>query len=104
MDKREDIVKGIKRFKRSLSKERKVERVIFFGSRAYGKPGKHSDVDIIIVSPVFRGIKSGRGKGLHKHWGMDYPVDFLCYTPEEFERLKNRVSLVREAVKRGIAI
>jgi hypothetical protein len=31
-------------------------------------------------------------------------VDFICYTPEEFEKLKKEVSIVSEAFKEGIEI
>jgi hypothetical protein len=31
-------------------------------------------------------------------------VDFICYTPEEFEKLKKEVSIVSEALKEGIEI
>jgi len=33
-----------------------------------------------------------------------YPVDFLCYTPEEFEKLRKRISIVSVALKTGIEI
>ena len=104
MGQRETIIEGVARFKKRLSRETDVERVIFFGSRASGKPTRWSDVDLLIVSTTFRGVKNRRAKGLHKYWTLDYPVDFLCYTPAEFERLRKRVSLVREAVEKGIAV
>jgi hypothetical protein len=37
-------------------------------------------------------------------WTMDYPVDFLCYTPEEFEEKRSEISIVRHAINEGIAI
>lgn len=104
MGEKENIVHGIERFKKNLAKKKKIEKVIFFGSRASGKPKKDSDIDLIIVSPYFRNMKCGRGRGLHRYWTLDYPVDFLCYTPEEFEREMKQVSIVSEALKNGIAI
>jgi len=35
---------------------------------------------------------------------MDYPVDFLCYTPEEFEEKRKEISIVRQALKEGVVI
>jgi hypothetical protein len=35
---------------------------------------------------------------------LNYPVDFLCYTPEEFNKLKKEVSIVSEALKEGVEI
>ena len=31
-------------------------------------------------------------------------MDILCYTPEEFEKLKKRIGIVQEAVKEGIEV
>ena len=35
---------------------------------------------------------------------LRYPVDFLCYTPEEFRRLSRRGGIVREALREGVHI
>jgi hypothetical protein len=37
---------------------------------------------------------------------LDLPASFdiLCYTPEEFERKKREIGIVREAVKEGVTI
>jgi len=104
MDEKKVIMTGIKKFKKSLSTEMHVDKVIFFGSRASGNAKEWSDIDLIVVSPHFEGIRCGRGAALYKHWQLGYPVDFLCYTPREFERLSKRVSVVSEALKDGIAI
>lgn len=93
-----DLIRSVEEFK----EETDIDRVILFGSQVSGDIGRHSDVDLILVDPSFKDIKPfKRGLGLHKHWHSDLPVDFLCYTPEEFERLKSRISIVREAVKKG---
>ena len=76
-----------------------------FGSRVKGKPHRWSDFDLLIVSDAFKNKASfERVVGLHKRWTIDYPVDFLCYTPDEFNKLKRQVTIVREAVKEGIEI
>ncbi|MBI4147276.1 nucleotidyltransferase domain-containing protein [Candidatus Woesearchaeota archaeon] len=104
MGRRKNIDK-LKDFKKAVSKEIKLNKMILFGSRAKGKPTRYSDFDLILVSPSFRRKKSfNRPIGLHKYWHLDYPVDFLCYTPREFNRLKKQITIVREAVKEGIEI
>ncbi len=77
-----------------------------FGSRAKGRPHhRWSDFDLLIVSKTFINKPSfERSAGFYKHWNLDYPVDFLCYTPEEFNKLKRQVTIVREAVREGIEI
>ncbi|MDP3990160.1 MAG: nucleotidyltransferase domain-containing protein [archaeon] len=95
----------LKTFKKELSKDIVVNEMILFGSRAWGKPNRYSDFDIIVVSSSFRKKKSlKRSLGFYKRWNLDYPVDFLCYTPEEFNKLKKEITIVQKAVREGIII
>jgi hypothetical protein len=41
---------------------------------------------------------------LYLEWTMDYPVDFFCYTPEEFEEKRKEISIVRHAIREGVVI
>ena len=105
MDKKRNLVKKLEKFKKNLSREIPVEKVIFFGSRATGKEHKDSDIDLIIVSEKFKKLKfRERSLGFYRYWNLDYPVDFLCYTPEEFEKMSKMITIVREAVKKGLEI
>jgi len=98
-------IKIVKSFKEKLSKDIKVNKLIFFGSRSSGKYKRWSDFDLIIVSPYFKNKKPRyRSLGFREYWNNNYPVDFLCYTPREFNRLKKQVSLVAQATKEGIEI
>lgn len=38
------------------------------------------------------------------YWDLNYPVDFLGYTPEEFNKLRKRIIIVKHAVEEGIEI
>lgn len=102
MDKKKyKLIKELKGFKQKND----IEKMYLFGSMAYGEPHKYSDIDLIVVSKRFK--KKGilkRSPELYLKWDIDYPVDFLCYTPEEFNKLKKQITIVREAVKEGIEI
>ena len=75
------------------------------GSFVSGRPGKDSDMDLILVSKSFRGKKFfKRGIGLYKYWKFDCPVDFLCYTPEEFREKSRQISIVSQAIKEGMEL
>ena len=50
-----NIVKNLRRFKEDLKKNIVVEKIIFFGSRASGKPKIDSDINLIVVSKNFEG-------------------------------------------------
>ena len=96
-----EMIKKIMKFKKEIN----VERVILFGSYARGKANKDSDLDIVLVGKKFRNKDiMSRYKGLWLKWTLDLPVDFIAYTPEEFEKLSKQVSIVSEALKEGIEI
>ncbi|UCH88116.1 MAG: nucleotidyltransferase domain-containing protein [Thermoplasmata archaeon] len=107
MDRRA-MLKKLKRFKDEITRKYNVERVILFGSYARGKIDVHSDADIIVVGNFKKKGNLNRAPLFYREWHLvhkiDLPVDFICYTPEEFERLKNQVSIVSEALKEGIEI
>jgi uncharacterized protein len=99
------LVRQLQHFRGRIQARYKVEKMILFGSRAHGKTHRFSDVDLIIVSPRFRRKNIiARASPLHLEWDLDLPVDFLCYTPEEFAALSRRPSLVQEALREGIPI
>jgi predicted nucleotidyltransferase len=92
----------LRKFRARVERDFPVHRLILFGSRARGRAKPHSDVDLLVVSPSFRGLDSvERGARMYGYWDLDYPVDFLCYSPEEFRRLRRRITLVREAAENG---
>lgn len=105
MGKKESLKIRLKKFKKDISKYYPIQRLILFGSRVNGKPGRDSDVDLIVVSSKFKNLNFfKRGAKMYDYWELDYPVDFLCYTPEEFKKLSKQITIVREAVREGIEI
>lgn len=105
MDREKNIKSKLENFKESVNKDFSINKMYFFGSRAKGKPHKYSDIDLLIVSPNFRKLNFfKRGAKMYDYWNLGMPVDFLCYTPEEFNKLKKQITIVREAVEEGIEI
>ena len=99
------LVRQLQHFRSKIQARYKVERMILFGSRARGKTHRFSDVDLIVVSPHFRRKNIvARASPLYLEWDLDFPVDFLCYTPEEFAALSRRPSLVKVVLSEGIPI
>lgn len=99
------LMRDLRSFRRKVAKRFGVQRMILFGSRARGTPRPASDVDLIVVSAQFR--RQGaieRAGPLYLEWDLELPVDFLCYTPEEFEALSRRGGLVREALREGVVV
>ncbi len=105
MDRKTALIGELEKFKKNVSRELPIKKIIFFGSRVTGKFREYSDVDLVIISSKFKKQKHRRRPLiLYNYWDLDYPVDFLCYTPEEFEKKRKQITIVREAVKEGIVI
>lgn len=102
---RKTNIKILEEFKKKILNEINIEKIVLFGSRAWGKPTRWSDFDLIIVSGDFEGINFFERAGkLYKYWNIDYPVDFICLTPKEFNKLKKGITVVSEALEKGIEI
>ncbi|MEW6702953.1 MAG: nucleotidyltransferase domain-containing protein [Bacteroidota bacterium] len=81
------------------------QKVLLFGSRAKGTASESSDIDVIIVSEFFKTIpKLNRMTFLLKQFRFNKHIDFLCYTPEEYEKIKNNSSIVIDALENSITI
>jgi uncharacterized protein len=93
----------IKEITDKIVKEYKPEKIILFGSYAWGKPGPDSDVDLFVVKntqePSLKRIKS-----LDKLFSRrEFPMDFLVYTPSELEQSinQNRNLFIEDVVRNG---
>jgi len=102
---RKSIKEKLRQFRSNVNKDIPIKNMILFGSRISGKTGRDTDIDLIVVSPKFRNLDFfQRGAKMYDYWDLRYPVDFLCYTPEEFNKLKKQITIVKEAVENGIEI
>lgn len=94
--------KLIREFLAQLSKDFKIDKVILFGSRAKGEELEKSDYDLIIVSQDFQQIPFIKRLAIvYKYWTADVALEALCYTPEEFKKKSQQISIVSQAVKEG---
>ncbi|MFW5991208.1 MAG: nucleotidyltransferase domain-containing protein [Candidatus Nanoarchaeia archaeon] len=99
---REQLLKEIENFKKKLPFD---SRIIVFGSRIKNTNRKDSDVDLIVISEYFRDIKfNKRMPIMYDYWDMNYPVDFICYTPEEFEEKTKEVTIAKTAQQEGVVV
>lgn len=85
MDKQEKI-KKLKEVTQKIVKEYSPEKIILFGSWAWGKPGPDSDVDLFIIKKSSKG-RINRERDLRlKLFPAGLPLEFLIYTPKETKR------------------
>jgi predicted nucleotidyltransferase len=98
----DEIVNAATRLRTRLRHELPIHRIVLFGSRARGEAHADSDIDLIVVSASFRGMSAGqRMYHVRGAWDLPVAVDFLCYTPEEFDDLARRPSIVSVALSEG---
>lgn len=82
--------------------ELKPEKVILFGSYAYGTPNPHSDVDLLVIMKTRSSLKN-------RSWAVSrlliprpFPVDILVKTPKEVEKaLEDGDFFIKEIMERG---
>ena len=96
----------LERFKREvlpkLIAEFKPEKILLFGSRIKGTADENSDIDVIVVSNAFANIPFiERMSLILKMIRFPKHIDFICYSPEEFARLKNKSSVLMDALENG---
>jgi len=92
-------------FANNLSKTFKIDKLIFYGSRAMGTAHPWSDYDFIVVSPDFKKLHPlERISTMQDFWKFNEGLEALGYTPAEFERMTKGVNIVSEAVREGIKI
>jgi predicted nucleotidyltransferase len=84
-----------------IAQQYSPERIILFGSYAYGTPDEDSDVDLLVVMP-FEGRERSQAIAIKRATGVDCAMDLLVYDPA---RLKQRLdwgdSFLQEIVQKG---
>lgn len=96
----------VRKFKQRLARHLAVQKVLLFGSRATGKAKPWSDIDIVVISKNFSKYQKHRERieKMYDYWDFEYPVDFLCYTPQEFKILSKKITIAKTASEEGIEI
>jgi len=90
----------IRRFVREVADRFQPEKVILFGSHAYGQPHADSDVDILVIMPT----RNELDQAVRICLAVDYnfPLDLLVRTPKNLAwRLAEGDSFLREVMDRG---
>ena len=91
----------IEDYSRKIAAKFDPERIILFGSYAYGKPTADSDVDLLVVLK-FNGRAVDKACEIRCSTESTFPLDLLVRTPSSLNR---RIALgdafLKELVERG---
>ena len=99
----------IEKFRREalpkLIKEFKPEKVLLFGSRVTGDARRESDIDLIVISSSFKNIPFIKRMPLVlKKVTFPTHVDYICYTREEYENIKDASSVIMDAREQSVEL
>jgi predicted nucleotidyltransferase len=98
---RREALAEIKQIGEQIAREFKPEKIILFGSYAYGIPREGSDIDLLVIMP-FEGRHREQAVKIHAALDQLLPLDLMVRRPEEIaERIKLGDSFIREIVERG---
>lgn len=96
----------LKEIARRIEEAAHPEKIILFGSHAWGKPTADSDLDLFVVVPSSDQPAYRRARGIYRSLrGIGVPVDVVVQTHEEVERSKKVVtSLARKVLEEGTVL
>jgi len=78
------------------------EKIILFGSYAYGTPNKDSDLDICVVEKDYKNKYEEKLKIRNLLSSINIPIDILNPKVDEYEFYKNEInSVYYDADKKG---
>ena len=97
------IEEKINEIKDKIVREYKPEKIILFGSFAWGEPHEDSDVDLLVVMESNKPRIERQREVLSMMYPSDVPIDILVHTPRELEESinKNRNLFLEDIVHNG---
>jgi len=90
----------IRRYARQLAERFQPDKIILFGSHAYGTPHPDSDVDLLVIMPC----RNELDQAVRIDLAIDapFPLDLIIRTPKKLAwRLKEGDWFLREVVSQG---
>src|SRR5688572_18447423 len=93
-------MREIRKFARQVGERFHPDKIILFGSHAYGMPHADSDVDILVIMPA----RSQHGQAVRIRWAIPapFPLGLIVRTPRNLQwRLEEGESFHTEIVTKG---
>lgn len=91
----------IERICQQIAEAFKPDKIILFGSRAYGKPRIHSDVDLLVIMP-YEGSSRAQATRIRSCLDKLVEMDLLVRTADEVrERIALEDDFMQEIIEHG---
>ena len=74
----------IRRYARAIAEEFHPDKIILFGSYAYGTPHEDSDVDLLVVMPAKNEIR--QSNRIRQAFDTPFPMDLFVCTAENLAK------------------
>src|SRR5579864_857721 len=93
-------VAAIRRYVRQIARRFDPDKVILFGSYAYGTPHLDSDVDLLVIMPAVREVT--QAIRIRLALPAPFPLDLIVRTPQGLKRdLDDSDWFLREVLEKG---
>jgi predicted nucleotidyltransferase len=90
----------IRRYARAIAAEFRPDKIILFGSYAYGTPREDSDVDLLVIMPARNQLD--QAFKIRYKVTAPFPMDLIVRTPHRVrQRLKEGESFLTEILSKG---
>jgi uncharacterized protein len=94
---------AIRRLARRIAERFDPEKIILFGSFAYGTPHEYSDVDLLVVMPAREELT--QAARIQLAFEPVFPLDLLVRTPERLRRrLAQNDAFLQEVMTKGAVL
>jgi uncharacterized protein len=91
----------IQEFSQEVVDKFQPDKIILFGSYAYGEPNQDSDVDMLVILP-FDGRSVQKAIEIRLAINYHFPLDLLARTPQQIQqRLEMGDFFIREILQKG---
>lgn len=95
---------AIKELSERIAQEYQPERIVLFGSYAYGQPTDTADVDLLVILP-FEGRGFRKSMEMLRRFDPPFDVDIIARKPDDTaRRYTDGDPMIREALDRGTVL
>ena len=91
----------IRAYAKEIGRQFRPRRIILFGSYAYGKPTRDSDVDLLVIMP-HKGHGADKATEIRLRVLAPFPMDLLVRSPQKIrQRLAWGDCFIQEVLEKG---